>query len=86
MNGALLLGLVSLVCFADVLIALRFKRLADRADSNVGTAPKVGGTDPTAARRFARVMLIVAPLMWLFFVALTFGLFGPVGGITPIKF
>ena len=86
MNGALLLGIVSLICFADVLIALRFKRLADRAESDVGAAPKAGGTDPAAARRFAQIMLIAAPLMWLFFVALTFGLFGPVGNITPIKF
>ena len=86
MSGALLLGMVSLFCVADVLIALRFKRLADRAESDVGAAPGAGGTDPAAARRFARVMLIAAPLMWLFFVALTFGLLGPVGNITPIKF
>lgn len=86
MSGAVLLAIVSLICMADLLIALRFSRLADRVDSNVGAAPRRTGSDPAAMRRFARIMFIAAPLMWLFFVALTFGLLGPVGNITPIKF
>ena len=86
MSGALLLGIVSLICVADVLIALRFSRMADNADGLVGAAPAPGKVDPVAARRFARIMFVAAPLMWLFFVALTFGLFGPVGNIVPIKF
>jgi hypothetical protein len=86
MSGALLLAVVTLVCAADLLIALRFSRLADRADSNVGAAPRRTGSDPAAMRRFARIMFVAAPLMWLFFVALTFGLLGPVGNITPITF
>ena len=86
MSGAVLLGVVTLVCVADLLIALRFLRKADQADSNVGAAPRGNGSDPAVMRSFARIMFIVAPLMWLFFVALTFGLLGPVGNITPITF
>ncbi len=86
MSGAVLLAIVSLICVADLLIALRFLRKADRVESGVGAAPRGNGSDPAALRQFARIMFIVAPLMWLFFVALTFGLLGPVGNITPIKF
>lgn len=86
MSGALLLGIVSLICVGDLLIALRFSRTAARAESDVGAAPASSRSDPAAMRRFARIMFIVAPLMWLFFVALTFGLLGPVGNITPITF
>jgi hypothetical protein len=86
MNGAYFLGIVTLVLVADVFIALRFRRMADRAESDVGAPPKVGGLDPVAARRVSRLMLIVAPLTWLFFVAFSFGLFGPTGSIIPIKF
>lgn len=85
MSGAVLLGVISLVSATDIVIALYFKRLADRAESDVGAPRPVGQIDPVKARRFANLMLITAPLMWLFFVALTFGLFGPVGSITPIK-
>lgn len=86
MSGALLLGIISVICVADLLVARFFLSRADTADSAVGSAPKAGNLDPVAARRVARIMFITAPLMWLFFVALTFGLFGPVDGITPIKF
>ena len=85
MNGAILLGIVTLVLAVDVLIALRFRRMADRAEGNVGAPPKVGSLDPAAARRVVYLMLIAAPLMWLFFVAFSFGLFGSTGNIIPIK-
>jgi hypothetical protein len=86
MSGALLLGIVTLILVADMLIALRFRRMADRGESDVGAPPKAGGVDPAVARRVSRLMLIAAPLTWLFFVALSFGLFGPIGNITPIQF
>ena len=85
MSGALFLGIVSVICAADLLIALRFLRMADRADGDTGAPPKASQIDPAAARRFARIMLVAAPLMWLFFAALSFGII-PVDGITPIKF
>jgi hypothetical protein len=86
MSGAYFLGIVTLILVADVLIALRFLRMADRAQSEVGAPPKVGSLDPAAARRFARIMVIAAPLAWLFFVAFSFGLFGSTGNIIPITF
>ncbi|MGN6820147.1 MAG: hypothetical protein ACTHJR_15895 [Sphingomonas sp.] len=86
MNGALLLGIVTLVCVTDLMLALYFLRLAGQAESDVGAAPEAGGTNPAAARRFARVMFIATPVLWLIVAALSFGLFGPVGGITPIAF
>lgn len=86
MSGTVFLGIMSLVCVTDMVIALWFLRLANRAEGNVGAPRPAGQVDPVKARQFARIMFIIAPLMWLFFVALTFGLFGPVGNITPITF
>ncbi|WP_066805864.1 hypothetical protein [Sphingomonas asaccharolytica] len=86
MNGAYFLGIVTLILVADLFVALRFRRMADRAENDVGAAPKVGSLDPAAARRVARLMLIGAPLLWLFLAAFSFGLFGPTGNIIPIKF
>ena len=83
MSGALLLALVSVICVADCIIALRFRTLADQADTAVGVAkPKL---DPANARRVAGIMLVMAPLMWLFIALLAFGIF-PNSGIIPIKF
>ncbi|HEX7851916.1 MAG TPA: hypothetical protein VF485_19445 [Sphingomonas sp.] len=86
MNGAYFLGIVTLVLVAHVFVALRLRRMADRAESDVGAPPRVGSLDPVAARRVTRLMLIGAPLMWLFLAAFSFGLFGPTGNIIPIKF
>jgi hypothetical protein len=85
MNGALLLGLVSLVCVTDLMLAFYFLRMANQAESVVGAAPESGGTNPAAARRFARVMFLATPMLWLIVALLSFGIV-PVGGIIPIKF
>jgi len=86
MSGAYFLGIMTLVLVVDLLVALRFLRMADRAESEVGVPRKAGGIDPAAARRFARIMLVATPIMWLFCVAFSFGLFGSTGNIIPIKF
>jgi hypothetical protein len=86
MNGAYFLGIMTLVLAVDMLIALRFLRVADRAESEVGAPRKAGGIDPVASRRFARIMLFSTPVIWLFCVAFSFGLFGSTGNIIPIKF
>lgn len=86
MSGVYFLGIVTLVLVVDMLVALRFLRIADRAQSEVGVPRKVGTLDPAAARRAARLMLIAAPIAWLFFVAFSFGLFGSTGNIIPIQF
>jgi len=85
MNGALLLGLISLVCVTDVMIAFYFLRMANQADSLVGAAPEASGTNPDAARRFARVLFMATPGVWLIVALLSFGII-PVDGIIPIKF
>jgi len=85
-NGVYFLGIMTLVLVVDMLVALRFLRMADRAESEVGVPRKTGGLDPLAARRFARIMLVATPIMWLFCVAFSFGLFGSTGNIIPIKF
>ena len=85
MNGALLLGLVSLVCITDLMIAVYFLHMANQAESVVGAAPETGGTNPAAARRFARVLFMATPGVWLVVALLSFGII-PVGGIIPIKF
>ena len=41
---------------------------------------------PAQLNRIGYLQMIIAPLFLIFFIALTFGLFGPVSGITPIKF
>jgi hypothetical protein len=85
MSGALLLGLISLVCVTDLMIAFYLLRQANQAESVVGAAPKAGAINPDAARRFARVLFMATPGMWLVVALLSFG-FIPVGGIIPIKF
>jgi hypothetical protein len=85
MSGALVLSLVSLVCVTDLAMAFYFLRMANRADSLVGAAPETNGTNPAAARRFARVLFIATPALWLFIALLSFGII-PVGNIIPIKF
>ncbi|WP_066816671.1 hypothetical protein [Sphingomonas mali] len=85
MNGALLLGLISLVCVIDLAPAFYFLRMANQADSLVGAAPQAGAVNPDAARRFARVLLMATPGVWLVVALLSFGVI-PVGNITPITF
>jgi hypothetical protein len=85
MSGALVLGLVSLVCITDLALAFYFLRMANQADSLVGAAPETSGTNPAAMRRFARVLFVATPALWLFIALLSFGII-PVGNIIPIKF
>ena len=85
MSGALLLGLISLICVTDLALAFYFLRQANQADSLVGAAPEASGTNPEAARRFARVLFMATPGVWLVVALLSFGII-PVGGIILIKF
>ena len=85
MNGALLLGIISLVCVTDLALAFYFLRMANRADSLVGAAPQAGAVDPDAARRFARMLFMATPILWLVVALLSFGVI-PVGNIIPITF
>jgi hypothetical protein len=55
------------------------------ADTMVGAAPQAGTVNPDAARRFARVLFMATPGVWLVVALLSFGAI-PVGGIIPITF
>ena len=86
MSGALLFGVISLVAIIDLLIALRFAAIANRAESEMGAPPRTPpATNPETLRRVANLLMFTAPLLWLFVAALSFGLI-PIDGITPIKF
>jgi hypothetical protein len=80
-SGAIFLAVLALVAVTDVLIAMRYRQLADRADSGEAA----GQLDPVQARRIATFMLVFAPIMFFGAVLISFGLI-PVGGIDPIKF
>ncbi|QDZ06708.1 hypothetical protein FPZ24_03790 [Sphingomonas panacisoli] len=86
MSGALLFGVFSAIAVVDLLIALRFAALANRAESEMGAPSRPAtATNPEALRRVANLLMFAAPLMWLLVAALSFGLI-PVDGIIPIKF
>jgi hypothetical protein len=85
-SGALLLGVVSIIAFVDIVIALTFLAKANRAESAMGAPPRsASATDPEAMRKVARTLLITAPAMWLVAALLSFGIV-PVDAIIPIKF
>ncbi len=89
MSGTLLLALVSGVAAMDYLIAFWFIARANRAQSEVGAAPRLDSdgeaNNPEALRRIARLLMLTAPVAWLIVAALSFGIL-PVDGIVPIKF
>jgi len=85
MGGAVLLGVISLVCVTDLVLAAFFARIAGRAEQTVGAPPKTGGVDPAAARRMARIMFVTTPVIWLVAALFSFGVI-PTGNITPITF
>lgn len=85
MSGALLLGLISLVCVTDLALAFYFLRQANLAEGLVGAAPTAGAINPDAARRLARVLFMATPGLWLVVTLLSFGIV-PIDGIIPIKF
>ena len=81
-NGGILLGAITLVLIADMLVVLYFRSLADRVESGEKVSKSI---DPANARKTAGMMLIAAPLMWLIVALIAFGVI-PAGGIDPITF
>jgi len=81
-TGALLLGGVSLVALGDIAIALYFRSLADRVESGEVVRKDF---DPANARRFATMLLVAAPLMWLVIALISFGVI-PAGIDTITRF
>ena len=81
--GVIFLVVMTIVAMSDVFIALRYRQLADRADT--GDRVAMGRIDPGNARRIATFMLIFSPLLFIGAVLISLGKI-PVGGIEPIKF
>ena len=87
-SGWLLLGLVTLICIGVFLSGLRFSRVTANplAGKRIGRFPVQGSQRPASdLRRLGRLFMIAAPVFWLVFAALVFGLLGPVDGIQTIK-
>ena len=81
-TGTIMLIGISVVVIGDYFIALYFRSLADRVEMG----EKVSITlDPAGARKMATAMLVMAPLMWIVFALISFGVI-PAHGIDPIKF
>ena len=90
-DGRIFLGIAAIICVLAFLNGLRFARMsAERVDAGRLQLELPGflarGRSPLAqVQLFGRIQMIAAPLMLLFFIALTFGLFGPVSGIQTIQ-
>jgi hypothetical protein len=80
-SGWALLAIVTLICAGGFANGMRFSRADDRLAARA--APSM---DAARVRRFGLVFMIAAPLMWLFFAAMLFGLFGPVHGLPLVRF
>jgi len=80
-SGAIMLAAGSAVAVGDILVAIYFRGLADRVESGEVVRE---GFDPANARRTALMLMIFAPLMWLIFFLISFGII-PAGGIEPIQ-
>ncbi|MES2097651.1 MAG: hypothetical protein V4459_12910 [Pseudomonadota bacterium] len=85
MSGALLLGLFAALALTDLMLALVFRSVADRAEADVGRPPAEPPTDPASLRKMARMLFVSAPIVFLVGVALSFGLV-PIDGIVSLKF
>lgn len=80
------------ICLAAFLNGIRFARMSDEKSRGRWVhieMPSFLAKGRSVAEQFqllGRIMMIAAPLFFLFLAALCFGLLGPVDGITPIKF
>jgi|GEM_PF-884468 len=86
-DGRLLLGIATLLCAASFANGVRLVRMAENPlpKKLLFGMPMQGSDMPVdKMRRLGLVFMVVAPLAWLFFVALCFGLFGPVQNIRII--
>jgi len=85
-SGAQFLGIASLICAGLFLVGLRFARRTTPPHLPFKFAE--GLVDPAQklrrSRRAGRLFMIVAPLAWIFFAAMAFGLLGPVENMRPI--
>ena len=86
-DGRILLVSSSLICLAAFFIGRRFSRMDDKAAQRVTVEMSFGSTGDHArdVRRVGWLMMVASPVLFLFFVALCFGVLGPVDGINTIN-
>jgi hypothetical protein len=87
-DGRLFLGLVAAIAVAAFLNGLRFARMAQNPWAGKTFFGKpVGGSSLSVekVRRLGLIQMIAAPIVLLLFVAMCFGLFGPMQGIQVIR-
>lgn len=88
-NGWVFLGIVTLICTGGFVNGIRFSRVTRNPWAGRKLGPfAVKGSELSAdkVRLMGRVQMIAAPIFWLLFVAIIFGLFGPINGIKIIQF
>ena len=80
-TSAMILIAVSIVALSDIAFALYFRSVADRVESGEITRENF---DPAASRKFATLLLVSAPLMWLIVALLCFNVIP--AGLDPVQF
>jgi hypothetical protein len=76
-SGWTMLGLATLICAGLFANGLRFARLGQTFS---------GSTEAAIRRRMIGMLFMAAaPLLWLLFAAILFGLFGPLSNIQTIQ-
>lgn len=87
MSGWLFLGIATVMCLGVFLNGMRFAYVTANpwAGKRLFGMP-VEGSEMSVAqvRRLGRLQMLLAPAIWLLFVAFCFGLLGPVDGIETI--
>lgn len=76
-SGWTMLGLATLVCLGAFANGVRFARL--------GRPLPHGNPNEIKRRMIGVLFMAAAPLFWLLFAAICFGLFGPVANIRTIS-
>ncbi|MGJ3648978.1 hypothetical protein ACLB0R_10955 [Sphingomonas sp. GlSt437] len=87
-DGRLFLAIAAVICIGVFLNGLRFYRMNRNpwsGKSIMGIPVEGGDLSRARVRRLGLGQMIAAPLMLILFIALCFGLLGPVQGIQTIK-
>jgi len=80
-SGWTMLALATLICAGLFANGLRFARLGESFDKALAE----GGRAQLSRRLIGRLFMVTAPLFWLLFAAICFGLFGPLPNIQIIQ-
>ena len=75
-SGWTMLGLGTLICIGAFANGLRFARIGEKLPDDRAQISR---------RLMGMLVMVAAPLFWLLFAAICFGLFGPVHNIQTIQ-